>query len=65
MTGGLRNLPGWIERIALDMVSMAYQARDRDRSLTSLTVGPTSFAWGTSDRSREIEQRILALAVPT
>lgn len=62
-TLGLRNLPGWIERAALELVKLAYHARDRDPALRSLGIGPASFSFDRSTEAAAIRRSVERLAV--
>ena len=62
-TFGLRNLLGWIERAALDLVRIAYFARDRDPSIRSIGLGPASVSYDYGAEAQSIRTRIERLAL--
>lgn len=58
----LHNVPGWLERAAIDLVSMAFSARDRDGSLESERIGDASatYAVGSDSAASRIRSMVMA-----
>jgi hypothetical protein len=63
----LRNLPEWVERAALDFLTISFQG-ERDPALTALKVGDASMEWrgtqGLQTQYQRIRYRVSSLSRP-
>lgn len=60
----LHNLPGWIERVAIDLVKTAYTERTASEGLKSIEVGDASMSWSETAQSTfdKSSRKVAALA---
>jgi hypothetical protein len=55
---GVRNLPGWIERVAMQLLELRYHARDRDPAMSRLVVGGAEFNFESEKAEKVLRQEI-------